>query len=382
LLSSPDVVDGTVYIATRSGWMYALDEQTGTQRWAYDLGVETTGCAGETTRGTTAQPAIYPDPVSGNLTVYEATSTGTGGVTLTALDAATGNVTWSTPVDTQTGAYAWGSPMLSNGNLYVTVGGACATSAVHGAIATLDQTTGQLLGSFQTEPDGTSGAGITTTSTNDPETTSEIWAATGSGPGSSANSMLGFDHTLNRIDGYALTAPFTSSPILFRGNLKPGVTTVMVGACAADGYLYAFSRKDISPGPVWRTRIDAAGHGCTASGTFDNTKVLLFQAGDRITLHGHTYPGSMRKINTNTGKVVWATGLSYDATATASMNGVNLLAVPGCGASAGAVSFLNRGNGHIVSVFHTASGVCTQPVFADNNLLVPTRTSGLIELHP
>ena len=93
--------------------------------------------------------------------------------------------------------------------------------------------------------------------------------------------MLGFDHTLNRIDGYALTAPFTSSPILFRGNLKPGVTTVMVGACAADGYLYAFSRKDISPGPVWRTRIDAAGHGCTASGTFDNTKVLLFQAGDR-----------------------------------------------------------------------------------------------------
>ena len=84
--------------------------------------------------------------------MYEATSTGTGGVTLTALDAATGNVTWSTPVDTQTGAYAWGSPMLSNGNLYVTVGGACATSAVHGAIATLDQTTGELLGEF---PDGT-----------------------------------------------------------------------------------------------------------------------------------------------------------------------------------------------------------------------------------
>ena len=54
------------------------------------------------------------------------------------------------------------------------------------------------------------------------------------------------------------------------------------------------------------------------------------------------------------------------------MNGVNLLAVPGCGASAGAVSFLNRSNGNIVSVFHTASGVCTQPVFADNNLLVPT----------
>jgi hypothetical protein len=194
--------------------------------------------------------------------------------------------------------------------------------------------------------------------------------------------MLGFDHTLDPIDGYALTVPFTSSPILFRGNLTPKVTTVMIGACAADGYLYAFSRNKIAPGPVWRTRIDAAGHGCTASGTFDNSKVLLYQAGDKITLNGHTYPGSMRKINTNTGKVVWQTGLAYAATATASMNGVNLLAVPGCGAKAGAVSFLNRGTGRILSVFHTTSGVCTQPVFADNNLFVPTLTSGLIELHP
>ena len=382
--SAPTVVDGTIFIATRSGYLYALDEATGVQRWVYDLGVEATGCPGEDARGQTAQPAVYPDPTSGRPTVYAAASTGAGGVTLTAIDAATGSAAWSTPVDTQTGGYAWGSPLLSNGSIYVTVGAACAGSAVRGAVAVLDQTTGQLLGSFGTEPDGSTGATVSTTTTTDPETTSEIWAVTGTGPaGGAANSLLGFDSGLARIDGYALSVPFVSSPILFRGRLNGSrTTTVMVGACAADGFLYAFDRKNLARGPVWRVRINAGAHGCTASGTFDNAKVLLFQAGNATTIGGHTFPGSMRKIDTNTGKVVWQTGLRFNASATASMNGANVLAVPGCGASGGAVSFLDRRTGHIIGTVPTVSGVCAQPVFADDNLFVPTRTTGLIDLHP
>jgi len=164
---------------------------------------------------------------------------------------------------------------------------------------------------------------------------------------------------------------------------KPhGVATVMVGACAADGFFYAFNRLESGRRPVWRTRINAGAHGCQASADLrDNALVRFFQAGDAHHDRRSHFAGSIRKLDTSTGHVVWQTGLRYDAVATASMDGANVLAVGGCGATAGAVTLLNRLTGAILKVLPTASGVCTQPVFADGNLLVPTRTTGLIEYH-
>ncbi len=70
--SSPMIYNGIVYIASRSGKLYALDESTGRQRWVADLGYKTD-----------ATPAL--DPATGTLFV------GTFGGYVHAVNASTGD---------------------------------------------------------------------------------------------------------------------------------------------------------------------------------------------------------------------------------------------------------------------------------------------------
>ena len=384
LYASPDVVNGVVYIGTDSGYLYALSESTGAVEWSRDLGVETTNCSPGTVEGMRTQPSVYPDPVSGANTIYVTTSTDPGTVTMDALNASDGSVNWSTVIGSQSGLYATGSPMVGNGNIYQGLSSACGAPDVTGAVVELSQTTGAVENTYNTEPSGTVGADVATTPTNDPETTQEVWVTTGDGPSGvgDADSILGFSQSLGKTDGYRIGTPFESSPVLMRGS-PGGGKTVMVGACAADGYYYAFNRTDLAAGPLWRTQIDTTTGTCQAGATFDNAAVRLFVAGAQTTIGGTTSPGGIRMINTSTGNPTWQTPLNQPTVAAASLNASNLLAVGGdSGSGAGSVSLVNALNGNVVTVISTGSGVASQPVFADNNLFVATTASGLIDFQP
>jgi outer membrane protein assembly factor BamB len=91
------VADGTVYVGTVFGTLYALDQSTGEVRWLFDIG------EGSDTLGL---PAI-----AGGL-VYVA-----GGQTLHAIDAATGKERWHFTATTEDEEL--GAPSVANGVVYV-----------------------------------------------------------------------------------------------------------------------------------------------------------------------------------------------------------------------------------------------------------------------
>ncbi|WP_247730462.1 PQQ-binding-like beta-propeller repeat protein [Halovivax limisalsi] len=94
IISSPTVVDGTVYIASRDNHLYALDADTGAKRWAFE-----TGRLMESSP-TVVDGTVYVGSFDGN--VY-------------AVDAATGEQEWAY----ETGDPVGSSPTVLDGTVYV-----------------------------------------------------------------------------------------------------------------------------------------------------------------------------------------------------------------------------------------------------------------------
>ena len=94
VLSSPVVVNGTVYVGSDDNNVYALNATTGAKVWGYTTGDE-----------------VYSSPAVANGTVY----VGSDDSNVYALNATTGKVTWSFT----TGDYVLSSPAVVNGVVYV-----------------------------------------------------------------------------------------------------------------------------------------------------------------------------------------------------------------------------------------------------------------------
>lgn len=100
---APTVFEGTVYVGSADGYLYALDARTGTERW----------------RAAAGAPIASTPAVAGGL-VYVTTR----GNRLLAVSAATGRVSWSRDLGADLGAhglwdYYTSSPILRDGVLYV-----------------------------------------------------------------------------------------------------------------------------------------------------------------------------------------------------------------------------------------------------------------------
>ncbi len=88
--ATPTVDDGTVYVSSAYGKLYALDSRTGSQKWSRDL-VREYGSK-------RARWGFCPSPlVAGNLVLIEAG--GNGGHSLIAFDKTSGDVAWTTGSD-------------------------------------------------------------------------------------------------------------------------------------------------------------------------------------------------------------------------------------------------------------------------------------------
>ena len=88
--ATPTVDDGMVYVSSAYGKLYALDSQTGSQKWSHDL-VSEFGSK-------KARWGFCPSPlVAGDLVLIEAG--GTGGHSLIAFDKISGDIAWKTGSD-------------------------------------------------------------------------------------------------------------------------------------------------------------------------------------------------------------------------------------------------------------------------------------------
>ncbi len=134
--SSPAVMDGTVYVGARDGFLYALDAATGTRRWRYDHDVswiitspavaggmiyagssdkhfvQALDAGGRERWRTPATSVVWSSPAVADSLVYF----GDGAGVLTAVDRGSGAVRWSF----HTGSQVYASPAVSGA--YVVVG--------------------------------------------------------------------------------------------------------------------------------------------------------------------------------------------------------------------------------------------------------------------
>jgi outer membrane protein assembly factor BamB len=124
--ASPAVVDGVVYVGSWDTWLYAIDAATGAQRWRFKTGED---------REIANQTGLQASPLVVDGTVY----VGCRDSKFYAVDAATGRERWSYP---NNGSWVIGSAVLRDGIVYF------ATSDT-GRLNALDAATGTLVFSIE-----------------------------------------------------------------------------------------------------------------------------------------------------------------------------------------------------------------------------------------
>lgn len=178
---TPAVDETGVYFADNVGNLYALERDTGKQRWTAKVNSFTGAAASDYARVTPA--------VAGNTLVYgnQAGRSSLEGATVFAIDKRTGSKLWSTKVDSHQTAMITSSPVVHEGRVYVGISSweeghaplAYRCCSFRGSMVALDLATGRQVWKSFTVPEGYTGAPIWgSTPVVDPAR-SAIYAATG-----------------------------------------------------------------------------------------------------------------------------------------------------------------------------------------------------------
>jgi len=378
LYASPTVYDGKIYVGSNSGEFYRIDEATGTVDWHENLGTSPhLTCRG---KGILSTAAVAIDPTTGVQTVY----VGAGDGNVDALRASDGAVLWQTPVNvdsaTENDKYNFSSPLVDRGRVYEGISSSCDQPLTRGGLVELDQSTGALIDTYYTVPEGSVGGSIWSS----PAVTadgSSIFVTTGNGdPTAGADqgdsiSIVRLDaDTLTKQDIWTIPDPifdgdFGGSPTLFTATLN-NVSTPMVGAMNKDGIYYAWKQDDLASGPVWQNHIGVGG---VSAAIWDGQH--LFVASQQATIGGVTYAGAMRELDPSTGQPLWETPLTAGGVGfgTPTMDGAGVIGVVTYDPTADASNvayLLSASDGSILRTISLTSPTFAQPVFADQYLFV------------
>ncbi|MFI5271412.1 MAG: PQQ-binding-like beta-propeller repeat protein [Ktedonobacterales bacterium] len=320
------------------GYLYAINATTGVFCWRTFLASDTNPnpnpfCINSI--GIASSPTVATVTISGVTTqvVYVGASD-----IMFALNAATGQIIWHTPlagadIGTFSNAYIWSSPVYSaaNNTLYASTSSFCdETSPVPGQLFTLDPAGGTIQHTWTTFADGTNGGGIWGSPTVS-ASQQTVYVATGNGftpnqgctiaePMSCAVVALDWNTLAVKSSWQVPAAEFVadgdfgSTPVLFPGS--GGGTWLAVAN--KNGHLYALDTANISGGPKWDIQMangssDPIG-GIIAPtayypGTITTNGVsctgVLFLATGHITINKVTNGGSISALCSLTGQILW-----------------------------------------------------------------------------
>jgi polyvinyl alcohol dehydrogenase (cytochrome) len=158
--TTPTEAGGCVFVGTGSGWVYALDANTGAIQWRHQFAVSAPGAGGAIVGAITVAAGKA-------FVLLNETADGTGtGPYAAALDMHTGALAWqSVPLETHTGSYTNASPVYYNGLVLAGWSPSEGDSTGQGGVDLLNATTGTLVRKVYTIPptrqaQGFAGGGI------------------------------------------------------------------------------------------------------------------------------------------------------------------------------------------------------------------------------
>jgi polyvinyl alcohol dehydrogenase (cytochrome) len=394
--ASPTVVNGRVYLVSRTGMFYALNATTGAVVWQKQLDYGPGGaCAA---KGPLATPTVVPDPVTNVLTVYAG-----GAHYLYALNAATGGQKWKTAIGPATAAgegryLNLSSPTVSGGRIFMGLAGKCEADPIRGGVVSLNQHTGAVQHTYFTVPADKVGASVWSSAA---VTGSNAFITTGNPDPTGttiddAYSIVRLNTaTLAKVDKYTVPtlsqtadSDFGSSPTLFTTSVG-GVSTAMVAACNKDGNLRAWRRGDLAAGPVWTDQIGVSnvhqvGGNCLTSPAWDAAGGRLLMAANQTTVGATTVPGALRAIDPATGAYLWEQPLPCAAVGSLTDNG-QVIAVPMLTCPTGvspSIQLFRASDGTPLGSVAASGKVFSQPVFAAGELLVADEAGTLTAYRP
>jgi outer membrane protein assembly factor BamB len=333
IAATPVIESSSVFIGSWDGYEYSLNESTGALKWRTYLG-RVNDPGGCDTVGLTSAPLT----IGGNLYL------GGGDDYWWALTQSTGQTLWRVQTgSTASGMYNWSTPAELNGFAYVGVASLCDTPLVQGKLYRVNLSTHQIVNTWKVVPDGQVGGTIWTKPVVD-AARNTVYVTTGNraydSTGNSqvhAEALVALDATTLAIKGYwslpvadpTPDADWGTAPLLFRD--RDGRD--LVAAANKNGILYAFSRDNVSAGPVWTRRLahaavgnEPAAGGVYSNGFFDGFRVFYASGGTEI--NGQVTEGSVRALDPRNGAILWEKALpTRTFGALSSANG--MLVVPG-----------------------------------------------------
>jgi outer membrane protein assembly factor BamB len=376
--ASPTVADGAVFIGSRNGWFYKLNERTGKVLAKVFIGFQPGKTC--TAGGFVATATVAKDPADGRDTVYVGAPDGY----LYALRTTDLSRKWRSviaiPSKTISDYFQWSSPTVRGGRVYIGVSSHCDNPLIRGGVIGYSQATGKVVARYHDVPKGVVGGSVWSSVA---ASRRYVFVSTGNGvPGAKhLYDMFSIVElragTLARVAAFRPRASqilfdtdFGASPALFGSSL--------VGACNKNGLFYALHVPSMKV--AWQRRVatspgNTGAIGCLASSAYDGK--FLYVAASATVIGSTAFPGSVRRLDPATGAVLWQTGLPNPVLGTPSLDGAGVLAVGTYGiggATPNAVYLLNASTGKILSTVITGSTDFAQNVFAGGWLFTANGT--------
>jgi len=291
---TPVVGGGLVYIGSWDGKMYALRESDGSLVWSFAAETITIDSCNET-YGIDSTAAL----VDGRLYF------GSAACTLYSVDAATGREIWRTRLaDPQQAYHIWSSPLVFDGKVYVGLASHCVNPCVRGRVVCLSAATGQVLWTFHTAREGSTGAAVWSSLAID-SGRNMVYATTGNyctGDDTYGDSILALNSDTGLLiwqyknvarQGDRENLDFGASPVLFD---TEGIPALAVGS--KDGSVYAVRRE--TGELLWTTRVT---DGNSIGGTISSPAAAYGKIFMGATVETRT--GKVVALDQRSGQVLW-----------------------------------------------------------------------------
>lgn len=315
--TQPVEANGLVYWGSWDGYEHATGLNN-SHIWTAYLGQTTDHSCNPSTVGVASTATIATVNINGTATSVD--FVGGGNAKFYALNAMTGSIIWSTVLGSSPSHFIWSSPTVYNGSVYIGISSYGDCPLVQGQVLMLNATNGTIEHTFNTVPNGCTGAGVWGAPTINP-TSGLLYAVTGNG--GSCGSSEPYAVSIIKLNASDLSfstswqvpqsqqggdSDFGSTPTFFTATIN-GVVTKMVGVANKNGIYYAFNQNLIHPGPVWEATIanggpcPQCGNGSISPSAYDGQ--TLYVAGGGTTIKGQSCQGSLRALNPNNGNFIW-----------------------------------------------------------------------------